>query len=127
MKVAVVTDDGRTVSQHFGRAPYYLVYEIENGVVKGKETRSKAAHHTPGEEHHREGGHSGPEAESAHNSMLSSITDCQALIARGMGYGAHQALASAGLKPYITDIASADEAVKALIEGRLESHDERLH
>ena len=34
MKVGVVTDDGKTVSPHFGMAQYYLVYEIENGVIK---------------------------------------------------------------------------------------------
>ncbi len=127
MKIAVVTDDGKTISQHFGRALYYLVYNVENGAVTAKETRPKAAHHTPGEEHHREGGHSGPEADAAHGSMLSNIRDCKVLIARGMGYGAHEALTSAGIEPYITDINLADEAVKAYTEGKLDSHTERLH
>ena len=37
MKIAVVTDDGTTICQHFGRAQYYSVITIENGKVKGKE------------------------------------------------------------------------------------------
>ncbi len=36
MKVAVVTDDGKTFSQHFGRARYYQVYEIKDGLNKGE-------------------------------------------------------------------------------------------
>jgi predicted Fe-Mo cluster-binding NifX family protein len=31
MKIALITDDGQTISQHFGRAPYYLVVTIEEG------------------------------------------------------------------------------------------------
>jgi len=51
MKIAVVTDDGATICQHFGRAQYYTVVTIENGKVVSKEKRSKAGHHTPGAEH----------------------------------------------------------------------------
>jgi hypothetical protein len=29
--IAVISDDGRTVSQHFGRARYYVVLTVENG------------------------------------------------------------------------------------------------
>ena len=39
MKIAVVTDDGTTICQHFGRAQYYSIITIENGKVKGKEQR----------------------------------------------------------------------------------------
>ena len=44
MKVAVVTDDNRTISPHFGRAQYFLVYEIQDGKVMSKETREKSSH-----------------------------------------------------------------------------------
>jgi predicted Fe-Mo cluster-binding NifX family protein len=33
MKIAAITDDGKTISQHFGRAPYYLVVTVENGQI----------------------------------------------------------------------------------------------
>jgi predicted Fe-Mo cluster-binding NifX family protein len=33
MKIAVITDDGKTISQHFGRAPYYMVFSIEGKLV----------------------------------------------------------------------------------------------
>ena len=37
MKIACITEDGHTISQHFGRAPYYLVLTVENDrSCKGK-------------------------------------------------------------------------------------------
>ena len=29
MKIVAITEDGKTISQHFGSAPYYLVLTIE--------------------------------------------------------------------------------------------------
>ena len=130
MKVAVVTDDGKTISQHFGRARFYKVYEIKDGAIVGSEQRPKAGHHVEGAAHHEHGaephGHHHGDA-ATHNSMLANVADCQVLIARGMGWGAHDAIERAGIKPYITDVESADEAVKAYIEGKLDNHAERLH
>ena len=127
MKIAVVTDDGKTISQHFGRARYYVVYDVQGGVIKGSEMRDKAAHHSGSEPHHEEGGHHGPEADVKHSSMLSNVSDCEVLIARGMGWGAHEAIKGAGLKPFITDLELAEDAAKAYISGKLDSHTERLH
>jgi predicted Fe-Mo cluster-binding NifX family protein len=130
MKIAVVTDDGKTISQHFGMARFYKVYEIEGGAVVGSEQRPKAGHHVEGTLHHQH--EAGPHGHShgnvaTHNSMLSNVADCDVLIAQGMGWGAHDAIEKAGLKPYITDMASADDAVRAYIEGKLDDHTERLH
>jgi len=128
MKIAVVTDDGKTISQHFGRAKYYEVYDVQGGFITGSEKRPKTAHHSGEEAHQREeGGHKGPEADAKHNSMLANISDCDALIARGMGWGAFDAIKAAGVTPFITDIELADDAVKAYITGKLDSHTERLH
>ncbi len=128
LKIAVVTDDGKTISQHFGRARYYLVYDVQGGVIKGSEMRDKAAHHAVDEFHeHEEGGHHGPEADAKHNSMLSNASDCEVLIARGMGWGAHEAIKGAGLKPFITDLELAEDAAKAYVAGKLDDHAERLH
>ena len=131
MKIAVVVnDDGKTISQHFGMARYYQVYEIQDGVIKGSERRPKAGHHVEGASHPKEGegihGHNHEDA-ATHNSMLSNIADCEVLIARGMGWGAFEAMKEAGLKPFITDIESVDEAVRAYIDGKLDNHTERLH
>ena len=44
MKIAVVTDDEKTISAHFGRAQYYVVFTIENGMVTRQETRPRDSH-----------------------------------------------------------------------------------
>lgn len=44
MKIAAITDDGKTISQHFGRAQYYPVATIENGQIVDRELREKPGH-----------------------------------------------------------------------------------
>ena len=46
MKIAVIGEDGTRISQHFGRAPLYVVVIVEGGRVISKETRAKAGHNT---------------------------------------------------------------------------------
>jgi predicted Fe-Mo cluster-binding NifX family protein len=139
MKVAVVTDDGRTISQHFGRATYYEVLTVENGSVTGRERREKPAHqhhHHPA--HDLEQGvvhlHEDGDAEAtgvgtgnAHNSVIASIQDCATVISRGMGLGAYDSLRGAGIEPIITDVREIDEAVRQYLAGDLVDHPERLH
>ena len=43
MKIAFVTDDGETISQHFGRASKYLVVEVDGGKELLRELRDKHA------------------------------------------------------------------------------------
>ncbi len=59
--------------------------------------------------------------------MLSNVSDCEALIARGMGWGAFEAIRGVGVKPFITDLEYAEDAVKSYIAGKLDSHTDRLH
>lgn len=133
MKIAIVTDDGKTISAHFGRAQYYSVVTVEDGRVAGQELREKHAHgahhehgHGGGSEIHlHEGGN--PQAADAHNRMTASIRDCQVVISRGMGNGAYMALREAGLQPVITDVREVAEAVRQYVAGELEDHPERLH
>lgn len=129
MKIAVVSDDGKTVSMHFGHAQYYVVSTVENGRVVNREMRPKAAHghgHAVGH-HHIPGSHHGPEADSVHARMASSIEDCQVVIAGGMGQPAYESLKNRGIEPIITDIRDVDEAVQAYIGGTLRNLKERLH
>ena len=42
MKIAAVSDDGVTISQHFGRAPFYVIITVEGDKVISKEKREKS-------------------------------------------------------------------------------------
>jgi len=132
MKIAAVSDDEITISQHFGRAQFYVVVTVENGQIVGHETRDKMGHMHFAGEPHDEGtdprGHGfGAAAQDRHARMAAAIADCQVLLARGMGAGAYQSMVQAGIRPVVTDIPRIDEAVRAYVEGRLLDHIERLH
>jgi len=130
MKIAVVSDDGTTISQHFGRAMFYVVSAVEGGKVVSKEKRAKAGHHTfAAHEPHPDGEHHGFDAASQakHRTMADTITDCQVLLAGGMGRGAYESLKSYNIKPIITDVGDIDQAVQLYVDGKLPNLMERLH
>ena len=130
MKIAVVTDDKQTISAHFGRAQYYLIYTVEDGKVVGQETRPKPGHkHSEGEQHDHHGEcHDDPShSESRHANMMDVIMDCDVLLARGMGKGAYEGLKIRSIQPVITDIREVQAAVEAYLSGNLIDHLELLH
>lgn len=132
MKIAAITDDGKTISQHFGRAPYYLVITVENGQIVNREMRDKLGHAQFGSEPHAEGndprGHGfDPAAQNRHTRMAEAIADCEALLCGGMGRGAYESMRARNIRPIVTDLVSIDEAVRAFIEGRLTDQIDRLH
>ncbi len=131
MKIACITEDGRTISAHFGRAPYYAVLTVENGQVIARELRDKLGHQQFGAEEHREapGVRHGtdPSSHDRHRSMAAAIADCQVLLCRGMGYGAYQSMQQLGITPVVTEVVEIEAAVLAYISGDLQDHPEKLH
>jgi predicted Fe-Mo cluster-binding NifX family protein len=131
LKIAVISDDGVTISQHFGRAPYYVVLTVEDGRIIEGETRPKAGHHTfaaqghptlaPGERHGYDAA-----SQSKHQTMAEAIADCQALIAGGMGWGAFESLRAYGIEPVVTDVRDIREAALRYAQGNLPNLMERL-
>ncbi len=134
MKIAVVTENGVTISQHFGRAPYYAVFTVQDGKIVSQEKRNKARHHGAGGQdcHEDQSCHDGKHgmdaaSQAKHSGMTANILDSQVLIAGGMGYGAYESLESSGIEPIITDVENIDEAVKLYLEGKLVNLMEKLH
>jgi len=135
MKIAVVTDDGATVSQHFGRARYYAVLTVEEQRVVGREMLDRSDTLLPVDEHQPHQGltgeidchGAGTAAAAAHLRMVQPIQDCQVLLARGMSWSARECLLSADIRPILTDTSSLDEAVQAYLDGKILDHVELLH
>ena len=139
MKIAVVTDDGKTISAHFGRATKYVICTVEKGVLVSQELIDKPNFHGKQQHHHQhdlvqidhkehkqEHGF-GKQAAEKHQTMFAPILDCDVLVARGMGMGAHRGLEQANIRPIITDISDIHAAVQAVISGEIVDHRERLH
>ena len=138
MKLAITTEDGNSISRHFGRAPYYLVVEISEGEVVSQQLRSKAGHkqfaehgehhhHDYSSEDHSKGHGFGKQAQDRHAQMYDPIADCEVVISGGMGAGAYRFLQSKGLQTIVTEIEIIPAAVAAFLSGSLKNHTEWLH
>ena len=133
MKIAIITDDEKTISQHFGRAIYYAVLTIENGQIVQREMREKLSHKHVANESHEHTSESDqrhgfdPASQSLHGQMSQAITDCEALICGGMGAGAYEIIREHGIRPIITDIEDIETAALAYASGIIANHVEKLH
>jgi len=118
MKIAIPTDDGVIVSQHFGQAVYFKVLSVEGDQVISSEMREKATHN-----------HGVPSADGMHPGamMVESILDCQTLIAGGMGSPVYNRAMAAGLKVILTRQSNIDLAVRDFLAGKLENDPQLVH
>lgn len=134
MKIAIVTDDEKTISAHFGRASKYVILTVEDSQIVQRETLHKAGHH----EFHHEGDHHehqhdargrgfGQHSAEKHRKMFAPIADCQVLLARGMGRGARLGLEQMGIRAILTDIADIDTAAQAVIDDTIVDQPGRAH
>ncbi len=101
MRIAVTYDNGE-IFQHFGHTEQFKLYDVQDGKIVNEQVVN-----TNG---------------SGHGALAGFLQAAQAdaLICCGIGMGAQMALADAGIKLYAGVQGSADEAAKALAEGRLE-------
>jgi len=122
MKIAAVSEDGATIAQHFGRAPYYVVVSVEQGRVVASETRPKVGHRD-----FAGGSMSDPGPVAKHRAMGMAVADCRALLAGGMGSGAFSALQALGIEPVLTDEVDIVTAATRYAAGELPNLAGRLH
>jgi predicted Fe-Mo cluster-binding NifX family protein len=114
VRIAFVTDDGETISSHFGQAASYRVFQVEGDRTVDLGLRPKA-HHGQGDHH-----------PGMHGAMFEPISDCQVLVAGGMGAPAWEKARAAGLAVYLAGGTIAD-ALAAFARGDLRSDERRLH
>lgn len=117
MKVAVPTNDGASISEHFGRSASFLIFEIENGQIKSRELKSNGAKHS-----HAQGAcnhDSADEEPHSHAGILATLDGCEVVICAGIGQRAAEALKGRGTRILIAAPAPADDAVAAFLAGKL--------
>ena len=100
MKIAVTYENGE-IFQHFGHTEQFKVYEVENGTITNAEVID-----TNG---------------SGHGALAGFLVQhgVDTLICCGIGGGAQNALAQAGIRLYGGCNGNADDAVAALLAGSL--------
>ena len=132
MKIAFVSDNGENISAHFGRAPYYVVVEIEDKKEVSREKRDKMGHthfqssHSH-EEHSNEGHGFSPESHSKHISMMAAIEDCSVVVCGGMGRGAVQSIKGAGKELRLTEVRDINQALEMFLADNLPNREELSH
>jgi predicted Fe-Mo cluster-binding NifX family protein len=120
--IAFVTDDGLTISSHFGRALYYEIITLKEGKVADRKHVSKAGHHSFGQETHGEEAH-----QHKHAVMTAPLSGVTVLVARGMGMGAQQHLLGMGIEPILTELHTIDEGIAHFLAGTLAHDPRRVH
>jgi len=127
MKIAVVTDDGETISAHFGQATHCAVFTVEDGQIVARELLEKPHHaaHEHGDGHGHDHGHH--QGGGLFRQFLPLIAGCQALISRGMGQRAFENLQQAGVEAVMTDIRDVETAVHAYLDGSITTDPKRVH
>lgn len=119
MKIAVASDDGKTISSHFGKTRGFVIIGIEDKKIVNREYRNNTfTGHAMGmgQEHH---GHHGP--------ILDALSDCTVIISHGMGRMLYDDLQSAGKEVFVTEEADVDGAVRMFIADNLTDNPDLIH
>ena len=127
MKIAVPSDEGTYLSQHFGRTLGFSIFEINDGAITGLEYRPNTftghamgqhAEHQPGQGDHE--GHNDHQQHS-HSRIMNALYDCEVDIAGGMGRRLFDDLTENGKRIYITTQVEARKAVELFLADGLSS------
>lgn len=105
MKIAVTSQNRKTVTEHAGKCRKFWIYDIEAGAVTGKNLVEL------------------PLEESFHASrhqLAAPLAEVDVLITGSMGAALHQRLRQGGIRPLITSEEDPDIAVATYLAGRLE-------
>lgn len=100
MRIAVPYENGQ-VFQHFGHTRQMKLYDVEDGQIVAEQVADTTG--------------------SGHGALAGFLTglNAEVLLCGGIGAGAQEALAQAGIKLYGGVTGGADDAVRALLAGTL--------
>ena len=111
MKIAIGTDDGKTIRKgHFGSSRYYRIVEILNGEISGMELRSNS--YVKAE---NAGGHHGQTGK-----IIDLLKDCSLFIAGSMGKKSSSEITARHVDCIITKFKTIDLAVSKYLQGENE-------
>jgi predicted Fe-Mo cluster-binding NifX family protein len=101
LRIAVSSQDRRTITGHAGRCRKFWVYEIRGNRVENKTLRELAPAQTL---------HSSPPGDGH------PLDDVHVMITAGMSPFLYQRLQQGGIRPFVTEETDPDEAVRMLLE-----------
>lgn len=90
LKIAVASNDGQNINEHFGRARHFLIFDRVDEHFKLVEVREIIPPHCAQE----------PQEHHDIDSLIEVLKDCRFILANQIGPGATQQLASNGIKGF---------------------------
>jgi len=131
MKIGVATEDDKMISAHFGRSPYFAIYQIEDGKIIHKEMRKNTFtghfRNDHSERHHHHHNEGGEEHHHKHQHVAEGLKDCNVVISHGMGRRAWEDLRAKGIEMIVTDETDVENVVQMYLAGDLRDKTEMLH
>jgi predicted Fe-Mo cluster-binding NifX family protein len=115
MKIAIASDDKKTISHHFGKASGFVIFDIQDGKVITQEYKENI------------GKNNGECGSCNHSAMINNIKDCEAVISYGMGQRIYDDLIKNKIKPIVTEVENVDEALNQFLKKNLKNATEKLH
>ncbi len=116
MKIAIPTDDRKTISNHFGKTAGFEIVELEGSKIVGSHYMiNTVTAHAGGRIVEHPGGH------HSHEGIFEALDGCGIVIARGMGRRLYNDLRERDIMVYVTGEEKVMPAVHAYIEGILEN------
>jgi predicted Fe-Mo cluster-binding NifX family protein len=119
MKIAIASDDELTIAAHFGRTRGFVIFDIENGIIKERKYR---INNFTG---HARGLENADHQIDRHGPILAALKDCDVVISSGMGRRICNDLQNAGIEAFIVDETDANEAVGLFLENALKNNPEK--
>ena len=105
MKIAVTSQNRKTITEHAGKCRKFWVYEVEEDVIVDKRLVEVAAEQSLHASHHR---------------LAEALAGINVLITGSMGFGLKDRLMQSGILPVITIEEDPDAAVAGLLTNSLE-------
>ncbi len=122
MKIAIPSNDQVTISNHFGRAAGFMIFETENDSILRKEYKQNTfTKHTHGH-HHKDNPGAG---HHSHTGIFNALGDCQIVIAGGMGQRLYNDFEKREIQVFVTTEKKIDKALELFINNKLDNNSDQ--
>jgi predicted Fe-Mo cluster-binding NifX family protein len=108
MKIALPTRDDQTISGHFAKMKAFIMVDVIDGVVTARERRDMSGMPPCGSDH-----------SAKPKFVVNKISDCDVLIASGIGFAMRDLVTEATIEVVLTRERLIDKAIERYTKGTL--------
>ncbi|MCF6181289.1 NifB/NifX family molybdenum-iron cluster-binding protein [Lutibacter sp.] len=120
MKIAIPTNDRKSIAKRTGRATEFGIFTIENGEIQSvtyiKNTHSHGDHDKSEGKHHNTSEHNGSHEEHNHDELLIPLKNIDILLVRAIGKHMRQTLKKGNISYKLVKIDDISEIISDYLE-----------